>query len=136
MKWKAFFIIFKGLLLTKIKKFFGRYESNFKVCSFAVRMSYFYSAAFVLKLVFLSHFLNFNNSRKLVHWIGSSWFQIGNKACYISKVGNFSVEKGYLCYQIWKCYLWHVNFTDQNIMQNWRPEYSRSWNTKIKYTKG
>ena len=31
MKWKAFFIIFKGLPLKQIKVFFGMWESDFKL---------------------------------------------------------------------------------------------------------
>ena len=29
--------------------------------------------------------------------LGPNWYQIGNKTCYMSRVSEFYLEKGYLC---------------------------------------
>ena len=46
-------------------------------------------------------FPNTNLSKiKIGHWIGQTWYQIGNKTCYIANLANYSkfyIEKGYLC---------------------------------------
>ena len=30
--------------------------------------------------------------------LGSNWYQIENKTCYIQKISKFYVEKGYQCH--------------------------------------
>ena len=56
-------------------------------------------------------------------WSGLNWYRIGDKTYYIPKVSKFSVERGYLCQQAWKCHLQDVNvyFTHQSIMQRGNP---------------
>ena len=58
-----------------------------------------------------------------VHGIGPNWYQVGNKTFYITRVSKCYIENGYLCYQAWKCHLWHVSvyLTDQTIMQRENP---------------
>ena len=55
---------------------------------------------------------------------GPNWYQIWNKAYYISKINKFYTEKGYPCQQAYKCHLWHVKVysTDQNVMQRGDPK--------------
>ena len=53
--------------------------------------------------------------------MGTNWYQIGNKTCYISKVIKFYIEKEHLKSLSKRLETVILYFTDKNIMQRKDP---------------